>query len=299
MTTLYRTEAPGDWGVMQAPAGGTTGTATLTAPGRPDIFYRYWQVGAPQTLLWMHGLGAHSGWFIDVGNQVAAQGVNFYAMDHQGFGRSGGKRGYVDHWQTYLTDIDHMVDAIQRDAPNGQVFVLGHSMGGVFAIHYAAAHQQKLNGLILLNPWIGDTAKVPLGQVLTILLGGIRGSDKVVILPTSKATNDMTTNPEADRMLQSDPYWVANRTQGFYWQITQMRGQTLARAAQITIPTLVLQADQDLSVTIPGTQKAYARLASADKTYTSLPGYGHDSEFEVDHSLMDSTIATWIKAHGG
>ena len=297
MASLYRTEAPGDWGEMQAPTGGTIGTSTLMVHQRPEIFYRYWQVGAPATLLWMHGLGAHSGWFIDIGNNLAAEGINFYAMDHHGFGRSGGVRGHVESWQTYLHDIDHMVDRIRQDVPNGKIYLLGHSMGGVFATHYAAAHQAKLGGVILLNPWIGDTAKVKLGQVLSIVAGGMRGSQKVVHFAESKATLGMTSNPDADALLQNDPYWVYARTKGFYWQILQMRTKTLACAAKITIPALVLQADKDLSVTIPGTKRVYDRLASQDKTYTILPGYSHDSEFEPDHSHLDSSLVTWIKGH--
>lgn len=297
MATLYRTEAPGDWGVMTAPTGGTVGTSTLNVHGRPEIFYRFWHTGGPATLLWMHGLGAHSGWFIEEGNALSAQGINFYAMDHHGFGRSGGDRGHVERWQTYLHDIDHMVDKINQDVPKGKIFLLGHSMGGVFATHYAAAHQAKLAGVILLNPWIGDTAKVKPGQVLNIVLGGMRGSKQLVHFADDKATMGMTNNPEANALLQSDPYWVFARTKGFYWQILGMRGKTLSLAAKITIPALVLQAEKDLSVTIPGTKQVYARLASADKTYTELPGYGHDSEFEPDHSLMDNAISTWIKRH--
>ena len=300
MATLYRTESPGDWGVMQAPAsGGEIGTATLRFGTRPDIYYRFWRVGAPTTLLLMHGLGAHSGWFIDMGNEIAARGVNVYAIDHQGFGRSGGKRGHVDQWQSFLTDIDHLVDVMGSDLPDSKRFILGHSMGGVFATHYTAAHQDKLAGVILLNPWIADTTKVSLGRVISILLGGLRGSDAIVTLPDTGATNTMTTNPEAARFLQEDTYWVNQRTKGFYWQLTQMRGQTLARAAKITIPALVLQADDDLAVTIPGTRKAYERLASADKTYINYPDFDHDSEFQAERTRLDDDITAWIKQHGG
>jgi alpha-beta hydrolase superfamily lysophospholipase len=298
-STLYRSESPGDWGVMQAPTtGGEVGNAMMRFPNRPDIYYRFWRVGAPQTLLLMHGLGAHSGWFIDMGNEIAARGVNVYAIDHQGFGRSGGTRGHVEQWQTFLTDIDHLVDVIHQDVPNQPLFMLGHSMGGVFATHYASLHGDKLAGVILMNPWIADTTKLSLGRVLSILLGGMRGSDAVVRLPDTGETRAMTTNPEADKLLREDTYWVNMRTKAFYWQITQMRGQTLRRAKNITIPTLVLQADNDLAVTIPGTRKVYATIPSADKTYTNYPNYDHDSEFQPDRTRLDDDIVTWVKAHG-
>ncbi len=295
----YRVDAPGDWGIMTAPANGSIGTERLTTQGRPDIFYRFWHVGAPATLLIMHGLGAHSGWFIDMGNSLAASGVNVYVMDHQGFGRSGGVRGHAKNWRDYLTDINAMVDVIQRDLPGTRAFVLGHSMGGVFAIQYAAAHQDRLSGMIILNPWIDDKTKVALPTVLNILAGGVVGSSKVVHLPDSGATQGMTTNPEADRLLRADPYWVRERTKGFYWQITRMRNKTLALAGKITCPTLFLQADNDLAVVPTATRKAFDRIPSTDKTYRTYPGYDHDSEFQPDRSAMDADIAGWIKQHGG
>jgi alpha-beta hydrolase superfamily lysophospholipase len=297
MPLLYRAEAPSEWGKMQAPAGGETGTATVSPAGRPEIFYRFWRSGAPATVLFLHGLGAHSGWFIDMGNSLAAKGINFYAMDHHGFGKSGGTRGHTSRWSDYVTDIDAVVGKIQADLPDTHLFVMGHSMGGVFAIHYAAAQQAKLRGLLLLNPWIGDTAKVSLGSVLSIVLGGMRGSSQIVELPDSGMTDGMTANPDATLFLQSDPLWVRNRTKGFYWQILQMRGQTLRLATKIIIPTLVMQAEQDKSVTIGGTRQAFDRLASADKTYLPLPGYDHDSEFQADRSLMDTAISDWIAKH--
>jgi len=297
MASLYRTEAPGDWGVMQAPPGGEVGTAQLATEERPTIFYRYWRVGAPQTLLLMHGLGAHSGWFIDMGNALAHLGINVYALDHQGFGRSEGVRGHVVRWQTFITDIDHMVDQIKQDVPNGKVFMLGHSMGGVFATQYAAAHQAKLGGVILLNPWIADTAKVSPLRALSILFGGLFGSAQTVHFPDTRSTASMTSHPAAGEFLLNDTYWVYARTKGFYWQITQMRGNTLASAAKVTIPALVLQAGRDQAVVPAATRKAYDKLASRDKTYIDYPDYEHDSEFEPDRSKLDNDLISWVKAH--
>ena len=299
-TVLYRADAPGNWGQMQAPAGGQTGEDQLVSPDNPSIYYRYWRIeGAPATLLWLHGLGAHSGWFIDVGNAIAARGLNFYALDHRGFGRSGGTRGHSSDWHLFLADIDRMVDRVRSDASGKPLFILGHSMGGIFAIHYTAAHQDKLTGMLLLNPWIADQTKLNLGVVFSILLGGMRGSQQLVHLPDTKSTAGMTDNSEAAKMLQSDPYWTYERTKGFYWQINQMRMQVLARARQITIPVFVMQASDDKAVVAAASRKAYDTMPSRDKTWKEYPDYEHDSEFEIDRSAMDGDIAAWIKEHAG
>lgn len=296
-STLYRTDAPGDWGVMQAPAGATTGTGRVNSPHQhPHIFYRYWHVNGPATILLMHGLGAHSGWFIDMGNHLAAQGINVYAMDHQGFGRSGGIRGHVSNWKHYLEDIDRTVDIIRRDIPDKPIFMFGHSMGGVFATQYAAQHPEKLGGAILMNPWIADPGKLSLSVALPIILGGMVGSKSIGVLPDPGLTTGMTTNPDAVTLLENDTFWVRQRTKAFYWQITRMRSFTLARASTITIPMLVIQGERDVSVVPAATRQAFDRIPSKDKTFISYPEYEHDTEFAIDRSQLDTDIVSWIKA---
>lgn len=298
MTAItYRADAPGDWGTMVAPSGGTIGTAILNHPQRPDIFYRYWDVNGPGTLLIMHGLGAHSGWFIDMGNAIAAQGINVYAMDHHGFGRSGGERGHATNAQLFIDDIDRVIDALRLKHPETPIFPLGHSMGGIFGITYASQHASKLGGLILMNPWIEDQTQVNPMTVLSILSGGIFGSKSVVHLPDTKMTASMTTNPAADHLLQNDPYWVYERTKSFYWQITQMKMKVLGEAKKLTLPVFVIQSEADKAVVPAATQKAFDTISSTDKIMRTYPNYDHDCEFQIDRSLLDHDITEWIKEH--
>jgi alpha-beta hydrolase superfamily lysophospholipase len=281
--------------MMQSPPNGSTGFGRMTAPKYPDIFYRYWHANGPATILLMHGLGAHSGWFIDMGNSIAQLGMNVYAMDHQGYGRSGGPRGHITDWRLYLADIDRMIDLIKRDLPQAPLFILGHSMGGVFAIQYTAAHGDKLRGTVVLNPWIEDTAEVSLPRVISIFAGGMLGSRQRVVFEDVRNTKSMTTNPEAVRFLVDDPFWVDVRTKGFYYQITMMRSRTMACVRQITTPILMIQAERDLAVVPAATRRAFDALITKDKTYLALPNYEHDSEFEIDRTVLDTSIVTWMR----
>ncbi|HST90518.1 MAG TPA: alpha/beta hydrolase, partial [Ktedonobacterales bacterium] len=83
---MYRPENIGDWSAPRAAPGGAYGTRTLTMPDGAEIFYRYWQAAdstAP-ALVFLHGLGAHTGWFIDLGNALNALGLTVYMDDHRG-----------------------------------------------------------------------------------------------------------------------------------------------------------------------------------------------------------------------
>ena len=297
MTVLYGSEAEGDWGVFESPAPGVAlSQEWVTMNDKTRLYCRVWRADAPVTLLIAHGLGAHGGWFVDMGNALASRGVNVWIIDHRGFGRSEGPRGHVTDYRRYLQDLDAVIDAVHAALPGTRLFLLGHSMGGVFATYYAAAHPDKLSGVLLLNPWIKDQLSPSIGTVLAVAFRGIQKSPRPYRL--AGGTDAMTTNTEAVKLLEADPHWVREESAAFFWQVTLMRGGVLKQARQVTLPALVLQAGQDKSVVASASHEAFRRLGSADKTWKDYPTYAHDAEFEPDRSAMDDDIAAWMKAHG-
>jgi alpha-beta hydrolase superfamily lysophospholipase len=297
MQVTYRVESEGDWGLFEPATDIEATQAWLTMNDGTRLFSRVWRTNSQATLLILHGLGAHSGWFIDMGNALAARGLNVWAVDHRGFGRSEGPRGHVTDYRRYLQDVDAVVDAVRVAQPETRLFVLGHSMGALFATHYAAAHPEKLAGLLLLNPWIKDQSSVSVGTLLAVFPRGMFKSPRPFAL--AGGPDVMTTNPEAVKLLNADSYWVRAESASFFWQITLMRGNVMSQAQRVTLPALVLQAGQDLSVVTSASEAAFRKLGSADKAWKTYPTYAHDSEFEADRSALDDDIAQWIKVHTG
>ncbi len=300
MVSKYTNERIGDWGAPAPAVSDGYDTATLNLPDGVELFYRRWKAptaDAP-TLVLMHGLGAHSGWFIDMGNELNKRGLAIYAVDHRGFGRSGGPRGHVRQGAIYVRDLTTFLAEVKRQRPDRPLFILGHSMGGIFALHLAVEDARsganRIAGMILMNPWIADTAKVSPLTVLGLLAGGAMGSTRR--FKTGDDTTIMTLNPEATTMLKADTYWVREETASFLFQITNMRMAALGQARKIRIPALIIQAEEDRSVVAAASKKAYDALASADKTWKTYPGYAHDSELEAERTLLDDDIAQWVLA---
>ncbi|MBF6591653.1 MAG: alpha/beta fold hydrolase [Ktedonobacterales bacterium] len=298
----YRADHAGDWGIAQERAESGYSTDTLTLRDGTPLFFRSWRAADPQApvLVLLHGLGAHTGWFIDMGNALQARGITVYADDHRGFGRSGGPRGHVRAWRTYVEDIGEFVSAVRQWQPGSPLSLLGHSMGAVFALYVAAedarSGRNQLASLLLLNPWIADTSKVGLGTQLRILFGGMRGSPTVYRL--AGGSDAMTTNAEAARMLEADPHWVRAESAAFLYQIgLRMRGGALRQARDVRAPTLVLQAERDLAIVPAAARRCYETLGSREKDWKTYAGYAHDSEFEADRSALDDDIAHWLLSH--
>ena len=291
----YQPGAPGDWGEMAETSAISIAQEELLTRDNCPHFLRSWKTGGPDALLIMHGLGGHSGWYIAMGNSLAAQGLNVYALDHRGFGRSGGFPGHIDDYHTFLEDIRFILTEIRKRHPQGRIYLLGHSMGGLFAAHFATIYAEMLSGLLLLNPWIQDTSAFSVFSLLSVLVGGLFKSKQYW---TTANIATMTTNPEAMQMLQADTFWRKQVTSSLLFQTLLMRLAMPSKAKAITLPTLLMQAEDDKAIIISANQQFYQNLASSDKTWHSYPHYGHDSEFERDRSQMDADIIHWIQAEG-
>ncbi len=267
----------------------------LTMADASKIFLRSWQTDSNDVLLILHGLGGHGGWYIDMGNELAARGLNVYTIDHRGFGRSEGLAGHIDSYHLYVEDTATIIAEIRKRHPLGRIYLLGHSMGGIFTAHIAAKHSDLLAGVLFLNPWIEDYSRLPASTTLRILFGGMFKSRR--IWQVSGGHEFMTTNPEAIQMLQADTFWRRTQTASFLIQILQMRQAVVRQAKSITLPVLIMQVEEDKSVVPAATRKFYDALASSDKTWKSYPNYSHDTEFEADRSLLDNDIVDWVHTH--
>ena len=293
----YAAERVGDWG---APVAAGYQTGTFTAPDGVKLFYRRWlESDTAPTLVLLHGLGAHSGWFIDMGESLHARGLTVFAIDHRGFGRSEGPRGHVRDGSVYPRDITAFLTQLRAERPNSRLFILGHSMGAIFALHVAAADaaqpQPLLTGVTIMNPWIDDDAKVSPLTVASLLATGMMGSTKP--FTGAGGTETMTTNPEAIAMLDADTYWVRAESASFLYQVTRMRLAAIARARQVRAPALVIQCEADKAIKPAASRQMFDALGSKDKTWTTYAGFAHDCEFEPGRAVLDDDLAQWIKTH--
>ena len=294
----YQPERVGDWGAPRAAPGGSYRDERLKLADGSSLFYRVWPAADPAApvLVFLHGLGAHSGWFIDMGNELNARGLTVYMDDHRGFGRSEGARGHVRRGTQYLDDIDRLLSEAQRAQAGAPLFLLGHSMGAIFAVHVAAreatAGAHRLSGLMLVNPWVRDTSKPTLSLAWAVYGKGALGSARPIT--AAGGPEAMTTNPEATQMLLADTYWVRAQSGSFFYQILKLRGTMLKAARSVKIPALVMQSEKDLAVVPAASRRCYDALGSQDKTWKTYPGFAHDFEFEAERAVLDDDVSDWI-----
>jgi lysophospholipase len=79
-------------------------------------------------------------------------GTAFLTWDHRGQGASGGARSYVESYDDYAEDARRIVAEAVGDKPYA---LIGHSMGGLIALHATLTGRLSPRALVLLSPLLG------------------------------------------------------------------------------------------------------------------------------------------------
>ena len=107
-----------------------------------------------ETLVMVHGLGTGSGIFFRNLGPLASSGAwgAVHTVDWRGAGLSG-RPAYPA--RTHDDAVDWLVEGLEawrREQNIETMTLLGHSMGGIAAAHYAARHGDRVDRLVLVGP---------------------------------------------------------------------------------------------------------------------------------------------------
>jgi proline iminopeptidase len=102
-------------------------------------------------LLLLHGgPGATHEYFEACDSYLPAAGIEYYYYDQLGSAYSD-QPEHPDLWETdrFVEEVEQVRQALGLD--HGNLFLLGHSWGGILAVEYALKYQRHLKGLVISN----------------------------------------------------------------------------------------------------------------------------------------------------
>ena len=105
-------------------------------------------VAGRPTLVFIHGASGSASAWADY-EELLAERYNIVTYDQRGHGNSRDYRRYADYSLANLSDDLH---ALLRHLGDHRYILVGHSFGAIVALDYLAAHQQDLEGVVLLSP---------------------------------------------------------------------------------------------------------------------------------------------------
>ena len=257
------------------------------------IFVRSWHPKTARGVVVIcHGVNAHSGHYVWVGEQLVARDFAVYALDLRGRGRSEGERLYIEHVDEYVSDVAVTIASAKSRYPGLPVFLLGHSAGGVVSSTYVLDHQAELAGFICES----FAFQVPApGFALSAIKGISHIAPRIPVLKNK--LDDFSRDPKAVEALKADAL-VANEAQPAITVAALVRAdERLEREfPTIKLPLLILHGTDDKVTVCKGSQFFYETAGSNDKTLKIYEGHYHDLLNDLGKEQVLEEIRTWIEA---
>jgi alpha-beta hydrolase superfamily lysophospholipase len=268
----------------------------FTGQGGLRIFWQAWSPeGNPKgTILVAHGYGEHSGRYGNLVDEVVPRGFAVYALDLRGHGRSGGQRGHVRRFAEFVADLHAFRVRVEEDQRGKPLMLLGHSMGGLIAVHYVLAHGQGLAGAVLSSPALGlhngpSRILVWLGRALSLVAP--RTSFKGNVDPQF-----LSRDPSVGRAYAADPLVHSRASARFFTEFSQAMRIAHQWGAQIRLPLLIVQAGDDRLVDAAAVEEFAKSVAPEFKEFHLYPGFYHELFNETERETVFADLERWLEA---
>jgi alpha-beta hydrolase superfamily lysophospholipase len=265
--------------------------SAVTADG-VQLRTRHWSSVDPwASVLIIHGLGEHSGRYEHVGEHFAAAGIEAFAYDHRGNGGSGGARGDIDRWSTYLDDLEEQLVAVRVLSGGRPVVLYAHSMGGLIAAGYLLSPRPRPDLTVLTAPGL-DSTLAAWKQRLAPFVARIAPT---LSIPNGVPSETLSRDADVGRRMAADPLNGRTSTARFGAEALREQARVREGARSIGGPTLVLHGLDDRLVP-PSASTVFEGAAGVERR--TYPGLRHElhNEPEGPHVLDD--VVAWIRAHG-
>jgi len=278
-----------------------------------DLFCRHWKaVGrVKRSVVCIHGIGGHSEDFRVMGQDLAEDGIEVYALDLRGFANSKEEdlpRGDTSNFNRHLQDMDEVVNFVLKRHPKNKVYMFGYSLGVLYTLWYSAHHSDSLDGMILAAPAIKFlSAKMPRRDRIKFPFM-LLFAPKMLYDSYKNWSQDEKESEEGKIILQ-DPLYTTKRSWRWYGGVRRMSDKALQNASQTKKPTLILVGEKDEPYIHDGAKQLLESLATKDKSIQTLPDADHlfydafllgktTTKYDpAKRKHLTSIIKDWLNAH--
>ena len=281
------------------PAGALAGRGAesrfLTASDGVNLHYLRWSTGRSPpraAIIFLHGIASHAGWFGETASDLNSQGMAVYGPDRRGSGRSGGPRGHLERYGRALDDVEEMVRLVSSEHRTTPIFLAASSWAAKLAVVYAAQRPGSLSGLLLLGPGLLPKVNLSPTRQLFVVVGHL--VTPTARLPIPLTPEMYTANRPYVDFIRGDRLRLLEATTRFFWETARLDRQRGRASADLNLPLLVLQGEDDKMMDVSRTRRWLSRLDVEDKTYVAYPGAGHTLDFEPDRTRYLTDMLAWL-----
>ncbi len=256
------------------------------------MHYVEWGDAQATPMVCLHGLRAYGHWF-DEFAAVVSNRYRVLALDQRGRGETDWAADGDYTREAYVSDVEAFVETLQLD----RFILIGHSMGGLNAIHYATRHPDRVLelGVLDIGPEVDPTG---MQRMRTELGNTPAGFDS---WQAAKAFLKMRHPKASEENRQTRLNWMLKEGSDgrIAWRIDQAifdpnlkpdnPQQTWALLSQIRCPTLILRGGESDVLSVDTCQKMLTHIP--DSQWVDIPGAGHmvleDNPEACNAALLD------------
>lgn len=278
--------------------------ATIAARDGTKLVTQHWPLPsgvAPKgVILVVHGHGEHVRRYKHVAEHLNQLGWAVVGYDHRGHGKSEGQRGGLKQSDDYLYDLAQMIDTTHQAYPGQKLVLLAHSLGGLIAARFVAATAapkdaapwvRAVDGLILSSPAL----LLNINAIQKFLLNTVAKWMPDFAVASGLKAEWVSNDPAEVQTYLADPT-VHDRITGKTSRFMIDAGQLVRdRAANWTVPTLLLWAGSDKCVAPAGSAEFSAKAPKAVVTSQPFEHMAHEIFNEPDREKALAPLGPWLK----
>lgn len=233
--------------------------------------------GTSLPLVMLHGIGSNAESFANLVAILPAE-WDLICWDAPGYGGSDHIEAEFPTPSDYARRLEDLVEALGLS----QFYLLGHSLGALFSVSYAASHPERVKGLILLAPaeGYGMPAGGPLPPKAQKRLDDLQrlGIARFAKERASNLVMEPESNPATLAAVQTA--MAAINFHGYAQAVHALSSGTLARTASgLALPSLVLVGEGDRITPFEqgeGAHRGFVQKApNLPHGIRQVPGAGH------------------------
>jgi alpha-beta hydrolase superfamily lysophospholipase len=238
-------------------------------------------------VVFLHGIRSHSGWYERSCERIAAGGWQVCFLNRRGAGPNRDGRGDTPGFRRLLDDVAEFVGHEPRPT-----VLAGVSWGGKLAAAFPYRHPGRIDGLMLLCPGLVARIRPSFSRRVTIALTRLMSPTKRYPIPLNEPEL-FTSSAHWQRFIDADEDGLREATARFLFASTQLDIYLRRAAPAVTVPSLLLLAENDRVIDNAATWRLTQRFRGG-RTLVRYPDSDHTLEFEnPDHPFVGDMIR-WL-----
>nr|GAT56204.1 predicted protein [Mycena chlorophos] len=261
-------------------------------------FYTRTYTASPDTskaaLVWIHGFAEHVGRYTEAHPVLAAAGINVFAFDQRGFGKTALDTENKSRSSAYgktsgrnqMEDVKWALSHAKETFPGLPLFLAGHSMGGMEVLNYATRHKgEGTRGIIACSPLVAQT--IPASKLLRAAGGLFALPLPNFTMPAEVEYDDLSHDEAYNNMCKVDKLSIQQGTlrglsDMLNWGEELLKDQLYLRWPK-NLPLLLLHGTGDRVTSCKKSALFYEHVTTDYKRTVEFPNGFHELLHEPEH----------------